>query len=220
MLIGRLIAFLMTCFTHKKISFIVLSDPLCFEASTEARRIQNTNGPLNWPSNRALWKSNGCHRTDGEIYTTTAFFSPFQWKIWKIHIRCSFSCMILLFEVTTTLAAQVNRSIKASIIEHERGGGLHGWKQHTLPCRLVLMAHWFDCCFSIIAAEHYCSNLSSDPQLSHAHTNTHRPVLSETCMKIKRHLHLPWRDEDCAFQVNLLESVVSTNINRKVHFPH
>lgn len=115
MLIWRLIAFLMTCFTHKKISF--MSDPLCFEASTEARRIQNTNGPLNWPSNWALWKWNGCHHTDAEKYTTTACFPPVR-NMKNTHQMLVF--MILLSEVTTTLIAQVNKLMKVSIIEHER----------------------------------------------------------------------------------------------------
>lgn len=94
-----------------------MSDPLCFEASTEARRIQNTNGPLNWPSNWALWKSNGCHHTDGEISRTTACFPPVR-NMKNRHQMLVF--MILLFDVTTTHTAQVNKSMKTSITEHER----------------------------------------------------------------------------------------------------
>lgn len=153
----------MTCFTHKK-PHLLLSDPLCFEASTEARRIQNTNGPLNWPSNWGLWKSNGCHYTDG----TTACFPPVR-NMKNIHHMLIF--MILLFEVATTLTARVNKSVKASIIEHKKEG-LYGWKQQTIPCRFALLACWCDCCFSVIAAVHYCSNLSSDPWLSHTHKHT------------------------------------------------
>ncbi len=145
----------MMCFTHKKNSFIALSDPLCFEASTEARRIQNTNGPLNWPSNWVLWKSNGCHHTDGEIYRTTACFPPVR-NMTNTHQMLVFT--ILLFEVTTTLTARVNKSMKASIIEHERRVCMDG-NNRISPRRLALLACWCDCCFSIIAAVHYCSNL-------------------------------------------------------------
>lgn len=94
--------FLLAWLAHKKKQknkFIVLSDPLCFEASTEARRAQNTNGPLNWPSNGTLWKSHGCRRADGTILQDNRLF-PLHWEIWKTHIRC-LVFMMLLSEVAT-----------------------------------------------------------------------------------------------------------------------
>lgn len=152
-LIERLIAFLMTCFTHKKIPFIALSDPLCFEASTEARRIQNTNGPLNWPSNWALWKSNGCHHTVGEIYRTTASSPPVR-NMKNTHQMLVF--MILLSEVTT-LTAGVNKSVEASIIEHERRVCIDGNSTFS-PADWLCWHADVIVAFFLIAAAHYCSN--------------------------------------------------------------
>lgn len=139
----------------------------------------------------------------GHFYRTGACFPPVK-NMKNTHQMLVF--MILRFEVTTTLTARVNKSMKASMTEHER----RVWKQQTLPCRRALLACWcfFYCCFSIIAAVHF-KTCRLIPCWA---THTHKQFLPETRMKIKRHL-----DEDRAFEVDLL-SVSSTDINRKVYF--
>lgn len=80
--------FLMICFTDFK-KTTLLRCLTRFVLRLPLKQDENTNGPLNWPSNWALWKSNGCHHGDWEIYRTAACFPPV--RLWKVRIRYTFS---------------------------------------------------------------------------------------------------------------------------------
>lgn len=199
----RLIASLMTCLAHKKNISFIASDPLCFEASTEARRIQNTNGPLNWPSNWALWKSNGCHHTEGQIQNNSLF--P------HVH-KCN--------KYTSDAPFWSSNSPSGWIINETFTGGTwkEGWygcKQPNLPCRLAFLVHWCCCGFSITATVYMTVHTSC--LICSWATQT---VLLKTCTKIKQHLGSPQRDEDQATGTDLLsmESISSTSVKRKAFY--